>query len=381
MLRRSAWTGALVLVAVAVVATGSSRASTGKPGEMRLRLADFPAGYQVDSESGCGPLLAYEGTPPALAPFLRSAQPNGCKFEFDRNWTTSSPGATPAVVESAAVVFSSARDARAAYARRLLFIRYLFSTAAKPAAPRTSVKIGDESVLLTVDDVLVQGQIGEGSAVVSQQGPVLSIVLVGDGTPANALDLARKQSAHIARPTPVSPTETQRSKDVPLDNPRLPVPVYWLGRTFAAPHGLRLQLFEAYAGERSSGPGQVVKMDYQATEGRPRAGLTLDLWTPGTFASFSKTRLGRLVWASPCAKLVRVALESGYALLYGGYARATGSACPATAPDHYLAHVYFKGVVAAIDMPYCFSCAGLPSTDPFNSFAGLEAVVRALRPR
>jgi hypothetical protein len=284
-------------------------------------------------------------------------------------------------VESAVVVFSSTRDARAAYVERSLFIRFLFSAAVRGAIPRPRSRVGDESALLTVDDVLVQGNVGDGSAVVSRQGLVLSIVLVGGGTPANALDLAKKQSAHIAHPTPVSPGEAQRSKEVPLDNPRLPVTVYWLGRTFAAPHGLRLELFDVYAGERSSGPGQVVKMDYQAMEGRRRVGLTLDLWTPSTFASFSKTRLGRLVWASPCARHVHVALGSGYALLYGGFSRATHPPCPAAAPDHYLAHVYFKGVVAAVDMPYCFSCAGLPPNDPFNSFAGLETVVRALRPR
>ncbi len=371
-----------MLVSLAVAAVGQGGVSSGKPDDMRLRLADLPAGYQVDTEGGCGPLLPYEGTPADLAPFLRSTRPNGCEFEFDRNWTTSRHGTTPALVETGIVVFSSPADAQAAFARRSLFIRYLLHATNTHEFPRLGVGIGDESRLIGAGDVLIRGQAGRGMALVSRQSAVLSIVLAGGGgTAATVIDLAKKQSRRIADPTPVAPGEAQRSPEVPLDNPRLPVSVVWLGRTFAAPRGLRLRLFQADAAEQPFGPGGVVKMDYQATSGRPLAGLHLDLWTPVAFNTFSKTRLGRLVWSSPCAKRKRVGLHTGFALLYGGYSRPASPPCPTTVPNHYLAHVYFKGVVAAVDTPYCFCCAGLPRNDPFNSFSGLEAVVRALRPR
>jgi hypothetical protein len=62
-------------------------------------------------------------------------------------------------------------------------------------------------------------------------GRVLSLVFVGGlaraGGEEQALGLAQLQQRRIEAPTPLSPGEND-DRQVPLDNPQLGVPVYWL---------------------------------------------------------------------------------------------------------------------------------------------------------
>jgi hypothetical protein len=159
--------------------------------------------------------------------------------------------------------------------------------------------------------------------------------------------------------------------------------VYWFGRSFDAPGPLpKLRL--AAATVLGTGPGDAVKLDYGGTTHGRVVGVTLDLWEPAAWARFKRTRLGRLVWDSPCAHETTVRLASGHAEIFAGYgaSRPLARPCPATPPDRVLAHVYLPGVVVAVDMPYCYACAQAPSVrDPFETVAGMTAVARSLERR
>jgi hypothetical protein len=217
-----------------------------------------------------------------------------------------------------------------------------------------------------------------GAGVAWRDGRVLAVVYEEGLSREEGRDLvavlARKQDERIHSPEPVA--EAGRGREVGLDDPSIAVPIYWLGPQFE-PQGLpRLQLFEGshLAGEH--GPGNEVKLDYSSED--YRVGLHLDLWKPSTWEKFKTTRLGRMVWDSPCARRSHVRIDSGRATIYGGYG---SGGCPQSQPDHWLAHVYLGGVVVTVNMPYCYACGGRPTGDPYNSRRGLEAVVRSLRRR
>jgi hypothetical protein len=47
-----------------------------------------------------------------------------------------------------------------------------------------------------------------------------------------------------------------------------------------------------------------------------------------------------------------------------------------------LAHVYLRGMVVAVDMPYCYGCAGPPVLrNPYETVAGMTAIAKGLRVR
>ena len=158
--------------------------------------------------------------------------------------------------------------------------------------------------------------------------------------------------------------------------------MYWLGRGFDPPGPLpALTLRYAFA-SRGSGPGNEVELEYDGASGTPIV-VHIYLWRPAAWHGFLRTRLGRLVWDSPCARVTRVSLPDGRADVYEGYAAPAPLArpCPSRPPDAAVAHVSLPGVVAAVNMPLCYTCAAPEPNNPYDTRAGLEAVVRGLRLR
>lgn len=144
----------------------------------------------------------------------------------------------------------------------------------------------------------------------------------------------------------------------------------------------RLTLQEAVV--LGTGPGNAVKLDYAGAANNRFVGLTLDLWEPASWLRFRRTRLGRLVWDSPCARKTVVQLPDGHAEIYAGYGvpRPVEPPCPVKPLDRVLAHVYLNGVVVAVNMPYCYACAaGPPVRSPFETVAGMTAIARGLELR
>ena len=157
--------------------------------------------------------------------------------------------------------------------------------------------------------------------------------------------------------------------------------MYWLGRSFDPPGALPpLELERASIG--GAGPGQAVQLSY-AVQGRP-ASVTLDIFTPAVWRRFSRTRLGRLIWDSPCARARVVGLQDGRASIYQGFGapKPLERPCPKHPPDRVVAHVQYPRVIVVVDMPYCYMCAAPAGRrSPHDTVQGMEALVRGLRLR
>jgi hypothetical protein len=197
--------------------------------------------------------------------------------------------------------------------------------------------------------------------------------------------LARLQQRRIAGTLPARPPTDK--VELQLDDPTLTLPVYWLGRSFDPAGALpRLDLVEAsvLGTVPGTGPGNAVKLDYSGSAAGHSVGVTIDLWQPDAWQRFRATLLGRLVWDSDCARKTTLRLPDGHADIFEGYGtqRPLEPPCPSRPPDRVLAHVYLHGIVAAVDMPYCFSCAAPPvSGTPYETVPGMTAIAKGLRLR
>jgi hypothetical protein len=352
----------LVALVLLLAGCGGGPADNGSPdlSKVTLRLEDLPEGFRYGDDRGCGGVGTTEGSDPGLDEFLIETRPQACVGEFNRLW-----GDQPGTVDTAMFSFGSEDDARNAWLRR----KSLFGSFASIFLT-TEHGSGDA---VTFDS---SGLNNPGAGEAWRDGRLVIAVyeegLSGDEGRAFARDLAKKQRARIESPSePVAVEEDDR--EIGLEDPSIAVPVYWLGREFE-PEGLAK--LELYRGDNLGGhegpPGDQVKIDYSGE----RASVTLDLWKPATWKKFKKTRLGRMIWSSPCARTTDLEVDGGRAEIFGGYS----GACRGE-PDHWLAHVYYDDVVVAVNMSYCYMCGGRPPGDPYNSREGMEAVVRALKRR
>jgi hypothetical protein len=358
----------LLLVALALAGCGGKSGDSGSPKlsdpeQAMLRVADLPAGYVQSGDYGCGPFISTEGASPRIDEFLRETRPRGCAAEFHSAWRDRGS------VRSAVFSFDTSEDASRGWAlREELFLRFgAVSISEESAADRP----GEDAVHFNSEGINEPG-----AGVAWRDGRVLAVVyeegLGGEKGRRFAAELARKQDSRIQSPEPVP--DSDRGREVGLDDPSIAVPVYWLGREFE-PAGLpRLELYEGVHLAGEDGPGNDVKIDYQGE----RAAVHLDLWRPAAWERFKTTRLGRMVWDSPCARRSALRVDGGRATIYGGYG---AGGCPRSQPDHWLAHVFLDGVVLTVNMPYCYACAGRSADDPYNSRRGMEAIVRGLRRR
>jgi hypothetical protein len=374
--RGSAW----LLVPIAFLAillgqgtSGHAAGAAADPATAVLSTADLPRGYRTGYVSGCGPVIVTgeSSWSPALRAIFVETRPQACFTEFKRAWASASIG--PATVSSAAFVFADEAAARRTFAARADLTQFVHLKPSKS----TNLDLGDEAVLLEG-----QGLNERGTAVVWRSGTVVALLATERADATTARSLAARQQELIAHPSarPAAPDETE----LDLDDPSLRLPVYWLGRTFAPGGGLprlmlsRAEVVSTHPGE---GPGNKVRLSYAPTARRPSA-VSLALWTPAAWKRFAKTRLGRLIWDSPCARKSTLALpRGGRAEIFVGYGTPSPLTrpCPAQAPNRAIAHIYLPGVVVVVNMPNCYTCAA-PSglADPYGTKLGMLAIARAL---
>lgn len=384
--------GTVAFGALSAAAPAAAPART-DPEDLVLRLTDMGAGYVVGDDGGCGSGFGREGTPPPLVRLERRHRfSGGCGIEFGEAWAPRGVKRA-AEVESSAYVFGDAAGAAAALRIGPSLLQYAVGPSRRSFVQRTPSRgVGDEAVLLETDEALAGGRASRpGVAVMWRTGRVLAFVFeagLGDESgEASALALAELQQARIQSPTPLRPHEND-DLEVPLDDPQIAGLVHWLGRRHDPPGGLGpLTLSDV----SRSGPGWAAGLQYGDR-------VWLGVWRPRAFARFKRTRLGRLVWHSPCARSTRIESGEGRAVVYQGYGPRPDAfprpgpirlapgiesgPCPRRRRDRVLAHVRLERAVVTVNIPICFFCVAPPGPDnPYNSVAGMRAVIRALGPR
>ncbi len=378
---------ALAVLTLSGAVAGSAATAGADPAPLTLRLTDLPQGWRVGDDTGCGP-MGIEGASPEVTALVREFRPEVCVREFNKVWGS----AKPFYVQSVAMTFAADGGPERALAATPGLLAFFGLDGASPSS--TAVGVGDRAQVFVKAKGYPPGpQPSPETAVAWRSGEVYAFVVTSARTQADAraaaIAYARAQQARIEAPTSVSDADFDDLL-VPLNNPKLDVPLWWLGLDFDPPGRLPALQFEG-GGVRTAkwtgyGPGQTVELSYaRPLAARPPGGARIYIWKPADWKRWIAKPIGRNVWDSPCARTKRFNVAAGKAVVWSGYwtAPKTGS-CPKRARDAFFAHVYGRNTVVTVNIPicgpaYCTSPAG--ARPPYDSVAGLEAIVRGLRLR
>jgi hypothetical protein len=372
-------TAALALGLGACTGDSAGKGSSGEAGSlgMLVRLHDLQPGFLVGEAVGCGGYYPTEGAEPPLEEFARRYRPHECEASYDRLYPVPGAKPDPATVSSIVIEAGGAEGADAGEGIATELIRHLTGNIA-PQEVVPTARIGSATKLFHTRNANVLGRNGRGSIFFWRYRDLLGATLAGGRSFAEddaiAARLAHLQLAHMGAPRPYPPSQRDDLL-VPLDNPRLRLPVYWLGRTFDPGQGLpKAELREAWGpiGPGGGPPGVKVELTYDQI-GR------LGAWTSAGWTSYLASKLGRLVTSWRCTQTSTVQLEDGYAEIYSGYVK-DFTACPARPAEVRIAAVHIGSMVVGINLPNCFNCTE-PSFGPYTSQAGLEAIAKGLRLR
>jgi hypothetical protein len=361
--------GAAVTLALARPAEAAPhRAQIG----MLLRVHELPGGYVIGDEGvGCS-VIDPEGTEPPLFQFIVRHLPPFCEATYERRFIVAAEEPHPPRVDTTVVDLRTAATARQAEKMLPELVARLTGNGVSKEAS-TTARIGADTRLFH-GTALVGGHGRRASLVSWRQGHFLGMTLAaGESTAANdreATRLARVQRAHMKRPTPYPPKERDDIV-VPLENPAIELPIYWLGRSFDPGGGADpLPLTAAYGPllEGEAPPGTKLELWYDS------GALQLGTWTTESWQLYRHEKLGHELLDWKCTKTTQLPVTGGSVTLYAGYDK-NFSRCPGKAPDVFAAVVEVGGVVLGMGLPTCYTCLG---GGPPR--AELEAAVAALRP-
>jgi hypothetical protein len=182
----------------------------------------------------------------------------------------------------------------------------------------------------------------------------------------------------------------------PLDDPAVGLPVYWLGQRFEPDDTLPALVLTQVAGPALPGGGPAdsrAALDYAATTSAASGNIRLQLlrrsdwdnWVARDPASDTFATLYHLFWDSPCAQREEIALADGEAVIYSSYqalADPMVTTCPGGPFDRFLALVFIADTVVLVNAPIALEDSRpTASSSPYNSLAGMRAIVRGLQPR
>jgi hypothetical protein len=368
--RRTASAMVLVGLLAALLATAAGADAPRAQIGMLLRLHELPGGYTVGDEFGCAG-IGPEGARPPLAKFVEHHFVGACEAEYDRRYALPGKGPDPPLAVSAVLDFGDPRTARAA-ATVLpeLVARLTGNIIPREAVP--AVAIGTQTRLFH-GKANVLGHGHRGSILTWRQGPLIGMTLVageaGHADDQVAAELARVQRSHMSRPTPY-PARERDDITVPLENPAITLPIYWLGRSFDPGDGDKpLPLTSAYGPLLEGEAPEGTKLELWYEQGD----LHLGTWTPESWGTYTAGKLGHELLAWHCTKKTDLQVPEGTAKIYSGYKKNFG-ACPNGPPNVFAAVVERGGVVIGMGLPDCYTCLGAGP-----SRAELEAAVAALK--
>ncbi len=251
-------------------------------------------------------------------------------------------------------------------------------------APET---IGDATRLYRWEhgDVFAQDE-DSSSFLVWRSGTIVASIFVAGGDAAAndgaAIELAHRQQKRIEAPTPYTPAEADET-EVALEDPDLEVPVYWLGRSLPATHGLpRLRLFDTASTTVRAPNAPRANLFYVDRFNLNHAeGIFLALWSRKQWRRLGMGRRRRPA-ALRCATSRSLRLPEGHSVIYAGFERVRRrSACPDRPPSTHTARIYLpRVVITATTTQICSTCAK-PGRGLYNSFQGMAAIARGLELR
>lgn len=384
----------------AVITGGSDDAdgAAGKPAAARdllLRLHDLPPGYvnyagpregDDREEPLCSRLTKPADTPAELASVIEQFRPGGCLAVYARLYTVPGIAPTAAIVGTGAMRLQNGDAVDAAWKQVPMMLGRLGGDLPPHRVAKSTPNVGEETVLLhaPVAPFPLNYFGKKASYLVWHLGTTLATVLAVTDSYATSdqvvADLAPRQQKHVLEPTPYTKAE-RYDGEVGLGDPAIPFPVYWLGRKFQPGGGLPSnELFDSYYVAKprpeskedgiEEGPGAQLKISYD--------NVWLETWTPQTWHVFADSKAGHAITSWKCTQTRTVALPEGTATVFGGY-RKDFKRCPKGAPQAFTAWVDVGGVKAVVNPP--FAADFIETVNPYGSFAGMEAIVRALKVR
>jgi hypothetical protein len=245
----------LATLALAPAAAGAVPRKGPDQTRLLLRLPDLPYGYMVsEGDEGAEEFLlcptlgsdAFEDISPRLERFLHRFHPHFCVTAYEQLFTPPETAPGPAWVVSAAMALDNDRVTDVAWSVAPELLEALFGNELQMHETESGIGVGDASKLFHVTSRRFHYLSGRVSDVLWRSGNTLAMVgAIGPRPGENdrqAAELAQLQQAHIERPTRYTRTE-RFDGEVPLDDPALKQPVYWLGKTFR-PAGLPAVRFE-----------------------------------------------------------------------------------------------------------------------------------------
>jgi hypothetical protein len=353
-----------------------------------LRLSDLPLGYlkyDLREEQGeriyCSRLTHPEDTPPKMGKFVDRFGPRGCLTAYYRLYTPPGEETGPGLAAAGVLPLRSDAAADAGWA---VVPEMLGRISGSLREVKAKERVGRASRLFHAPVGGFFKRIGDRATFfVWRSGNTLGATFA-IGRSFRELDrqaaaLARLQDAHIRKPTRYTLAE-RFDGEVPLDDPKVDVPVYWLGRNFRPGGDLPdNRLFD------SGFPGKPTKESTEPFEEGPGAPLyvryrniRLHTWTPANWGVFAKSKAGRAIVTWKCTETRTIPLAEGTATIYGGYKK-DFKRCPEKPPRAFTAWVDFGGVKVVVNAPLASDF--IETVNPYGSFAGMEAIVRGLRLR
>jgi hypothetical protein len=223
----------------------------------------------------------------------------------------------------------------------------------------------------------------------------------------NSFVKAESLAADFLEPSAVGYVPPEELERRALEDPALPVPVYWLGRSFDPGHGLpvlKLTEVDTRSLLPGQGPGSALGIYYASDGGAGRVGL--EVWPPGAWEAFQKLLGARLVWAE-CSDTSEFDVPGGHAVIRRGHEPTShgpeggvyvltpgvvptatpsptpipASACPKGPPDRFMAEVHYADVGVTLQAPLATSAQEGKPFGVFDDEGALKQVIAGLRLR
>jgi len=355
--------------------------------QLLLRLHDLPRGYVLlDPGSflppaplfGCARIAPVD-SPPRLGAFLKRYSPRGCLGGYLRLFQIPGEEPAPLFVGSAATELGSVRAAEVGMTISRELLAHLTDDKLPPEVhpPET---IGEATRLFHWREAeIIPDRVEKASILVWRWGSSLGLILTDgdsfDATDRAAAELARRQKKHLEAPTPYT-REERDDREVPLEDPALELPIYWLGDPFTPANDLpRMFLTQTFSTTHPS-PGAALSYTNHLSFDHAEF-VELGVWTPQEWRAF-RAKKG-LPFEFRCSKPHGLDLPVGGATVYSG--RRWGWRCDEHGPREYGAVVHFPGAVVTVErLDTCEDCFGHVER-PYNSFKGMATIARGLAPR